>query len=153
MTFKFDTTNSKPIIAQFGTPGGHGTRPGRVVLVKKEHNIGEYVVAWQGVDLATGKWDVGWHHGEYVGDFDQALEAFHQRAKRDAKLKSIIGFVDIPSQLYICTQCRLAQPPGNPMFEILVSLGTKCQECESTAHEDGWRPRTSVEAMSEAVGS
>jgi hypothetical protein len=150
--FEFDKTNNARIIAQFGTAGGRGTRPGRVILVRKEHAIGEYVVAWQGVDQATGKWDVGWHHGDYCRDLAEGLESFGERVKKHCGLKSVIGFVHIPSQLYCCHQCKL-KDSGNPVFEVLLEMGTECQGCEAVVKEDGWHKRNSIDAMQEAVAS
>jgi hypothetical protein len=145
----FEKTNGKPIIAQFATPGGMGTRPGRVVLVKKSHAVGEYVVAWQGRNEATGAWDAGWHQGDYCRDITDAINAFHDRARGHGQ-KSVIGHIYAPSALYCCPPCGLSDTP----VEVLLIQGTKCEVCESVASDDGeWRQRTPVDAMKEAINN
>jgi hypothetical protein len=145
----FEEANNASIIAQFHTAGGQGIRPGRVILVAKDHAIGNYVVAWQGVNTSTRKWDQGWHHGEYCGDLPEALDAFHQRARKHMTMRPTEGLVHADSEYYCCYSCA-GEKDG---FEVLLSTGTKCQVCGSVANDGEWKDRTSIDAMKQAVGS
>jgi hypothetical protein len=79
---KFETVHHYNIIAQMRTPGGHGTRPGRVVFIDKgrEEHHHRYVIAWQGA--SNGRWDNEWNNGQYIAEFSHAFEAFVARCQR-----------------------------------------------------------------------
>lgn len=64
------------IIAQHRTPADYATRPGRVVLVKREHDLHPYVTGW------LGDGDSQWCWGHYFGNAEEAAEDFRRRARR-----------------------------------------------------------------------
>lgn len=80
-----DTIHGYEIIVQAVSPGGNGTRPGRVILVDRGAGSQQrYVTAWQGRDLmgpGTG-WDGEWGWGHYFDDKALAEADFHMRCVR-----------------------------------------------------------------------
>lgn len=79
------TVHGYPIVRQQASPGGGGTRHGRVILVDRgPRDHGRWVTAWQGKEVKDGKdvWDEEWLWGHYYSDNKAANEDYDERKLR-----------------------------------------------------------------------
>jgi hypothetical protein len=73
-----DKINGCRVVAQFSTPGGRMTRPGRLVLVDRGYGLTDrWVSAW------IGDGDSEWSHGHYFGDWLDARAHFLDACSRE----------------------------------------------------------------------
>jgi hypothetical protein len=80
-----ETIHGHPIVSQRRSPGGNGTRHGRVILVDRgPRDSGRWVTAWQGKEIKEGKdvWDKEWLWGHYYSDEKIARDDYHERCLR-----------------------------------------------------------------------
>lgn len=64
------------ILKEYPTPADHGTRPGAVILVKRDHPLHPYVTGWM------GEGDNSWCWGHYFRDWTDAVADYHARCRR-----------------------------------------------------------------------
>lgn len=68
------TVHGYPILAASATPGGNGTRPGHVILVRNDQ--GEFVTGW------LGEGDSNWTWGHYFTERGEAQADYEARVRR-----------------------------------------------------------------------
>jgi hypothetical protein len=140
---RFEFINGGRIVAEHHTPGGNGIRPGRFVIVSKNHQIGGYVVAWQGIGY-DGTWDGSWDNGNYCQTLKEANEVFADKLHSAASAPGIHVH-----QQYYCQDCDPSHPDG---AYVLVAQGQKCESCPRIVDDKGeWHKRDAIDAMKEAV--
>ena len=62
------------------TPADHATRPGRVIVVKRDSKHEPFVTAWQGGE--EGNWDSSWYWGHYFQSREEAMTDYNKRVAR-----------------------------------------------------------------------
>lgn len=140
---RFEFINGGRIIAQHHTPGGRGLRPGRYIIVDKEHNTGRYVVAWQGVE-GDGAWAGSWSNGDYCSSLEEANKAFTEKLRHGPCSPGVYHGGE-----YFCQDC---DPQGLDAAYVLVSAGQSCSRCKGVVDNKGkWRERDAIDAMKDAV--
>ena len=68
--------NGYPILSEFPTPGGRGTRAGRVILIQRGTVHQPYVTAW------AGNGDDEWAWGHYYDSREEAAADYLKRCER-----------------------------------------------------------------------
>lgn len=136
---EIEFVNSRPVLAYAHTPGGRGTRPGRVLLLASEGE-GEFTAAWQ----AAGADD--WSHGEYHRDLDAALATFEKRVRE--RTRALAHGWALGARVdgrWLCALCA-------PAPAAFVVAGQVCERCHVVVHAHGlWRPSDGVDALTRSL--
>lgn len=138
-----DYVNGYLIVASLLTPGGHGTRPGRVIVGRND--AGQFVTAWQGQYVlrdGVAEYDRSWNNGSYTSD---AAAAIADAVARHAGVAGSDGFL-VDDGCYLC--CDHGHTGG---VRCLVYDGVVCRKCRRVAAGGGWRQLTAVEEVSASV--
>lgn len=74
-TWRRQLALGREILAAFATPHDNATRPGQIVLIKRNDPYEPYVTAW------LGRGDREWHAGHYFTELHHAQRDFIKRCE------------------------------------------------------------------------
>lgn len=132
---KLTPVNGHPVELESPTPGGRGTRPGRVILARTENPFQPYVTAWQ------GEGDSGWWQGHYFNADNRAgaVADFAERCRRmgaeiPVGVRAALGETDSMIRGATVTGPNVRAPAcptcnDEPPIEVAPGVVCSCPDC------------------------